>query len=440
MSEQNRQDDNKNRDLEGLLRAPTVAVNNSEGRILIDDDKRSFQLIKDKKLINQMSGKNVVSSSQIRIRLIKLTAFVQQQYPRRFQDCHESEFLDFNEARFIISISHPWKTKEHPDPEGKDVIEVHNWVKQNQGLMMENGFPISTSSIGIFYDYNCVTQRPRTENEERLFKVQLKNMNLVYALSDVVLIVGAQIDYDLKGWCVFESMIGMMMSRLIDPSQVAQKCKKTMSIDLMFRDVTTTNESDLNDLIQMVKDLVQRKQFRPLADNSRINVPLRVPRDHHNWFTINTTTNTVYCQVDGFRDVLSGNRQIMQRQIEQNLPPCTESCANLFCYFPCVRSWCNDYSKLYNLPKIRSWERQTGNIKLKMVETYDHKMDYTLNPTNIEEDLKLLIREAYGNFRNFVHNADSDTVDWEILLLLSRMNAIILNVKEELAPPKQSMT
>ena len=73
----------------------------------------------------------------------------------------------------VIALSHFWRTKEHPDPDGETLMLViaaleKQWPKfQNKGV----------SDLGILIDFSAFWQAPRTPEQDVAFKAGLKGIN-----------------------------------------------------------------------------------------------------------------------------------------------------------------------------------------------------------------------------------------------------------------------
>lgn len=132
--------------------------------------------------------------------------------PRR-QEVPEEAFLDVDiltaaqeESLEVLSISYCWITKDHPDPEGYhlatltrilNIFEYQGAPKTNSDFqyyvdreyyprseLLSRGFVPGSSDgrpVGIFLDWACLFQTPRTEEENKVFKTALENINIWYA-------------------------------------------------------------------------------------------------------------------------------------------------------------------------------------------------------------------------------------------------------------------
>ncbi|CAK0806810.1 unnamed protein product, partial [Prorocentrum cordatum] len=132
---------------------------------------------------------------------------------------------DRSERKHRFVLSHPWLSKEHPDPGGTKL----------QRLVQQVDFLDASDDDAIFVDYMGLPQynqqdaeyrrlelegkvpKPgehpadRTEEEETLFKKALGSMEMIYSVGNTPVIVlpmndevAAGTEYFSRGWCFFE--------------------------------------------------------------------------------------------------------------------------------------------------------------------------------------------------------------------------------------------
>lgn len=134
-----------------------------------------------------------------------------------------------------LVVSHPWWTKQHPDPEGHQLAEVYRHLKKEA---KENG------ERPVFIDYCCLPQRvlgpsseviaERTPKEWNRFKTCLRNIHIIYThdytqvfriRSEMPVHLVARLGkrftinstpLDKRGWCEFETRIASMKTLLTD--------------------------------------------------------------------------------------------------------------------------------------------------------------------------------------------------------------------------------
>ena len=78
--------------------------------------------------------------------------------------------------RSVLALSQAWQTPQHPDPHGKTLMAVRNYLNTER----------DTDSCGLFWDFLSILQKEpitcnRTEEEELVFQRGLEVMTLLYA-------------------------------------------------------------------------------------------------------------------------------------------------------------------------------------------------------------------------------------------------------------------
>jgi hypothetical protein len=130
----------------------------------------------------------------------------------RFQDLRKSDFVmtgaersikhsvipffgrlilesNFKTAGAVHFISHKWDSPIHPDPDGKQLAQI----------TVE--FP---DEALVWYDYSCLPQAPRTEQENELFLAALKGIPDLIRQSWFTVVGGDIETYTTRTWCQFE--------------------------------------------------------------------------------------------------------------------------------------------------------------------------------------------------------------------------------------------
>ena len=114
----------------------------------------------------------------------------------------------------IIALSHFWRTKEHPDPDGETAELVLSalrkcwWQFEDKGVM----------DVAIIIDWSALYQAPRTEVQAIIILAGLKGINQWYAHQGTTVWLvteGADrvkgLKYWDKGWCSFEFALAMLI-------------------------------------------------------------------------------------------------------------------------------------------------------------------------------------------------------------------------------------
>ena len=129
----------------------------------------------------------------------------------------------------FIALSHYWRTKSHPDPQGETLALVSKALKSQWKHYEENG----VTDVGVFIDWPSLFQEPRTEEQLVIFRESLGAINLWYAhkLTTVYIVSGGEVDgltYDDKGWTSFE----YLLANLIKVANTSARKDWPMLLDL----------------------------------------------------------------------------------------------------------------------------------------------------------------------------------------------------------------
>ena len=97
----------------------------------------------------------------------------------------------------VIALSHFWRTKEHPDPDG-ETLELVIKALEAQWKRFQ---PKGVSDLGIIIDWCALYQAPRTPEQQAIFLSGLKGINQWYAhQGTTVWLVTAGADRACKLW------------------------------------------------------------------------------------------------------------------------------------------------------------------------------------------------------------------------------------------------
>ncbi|WP_154697740.1 hypothetical protein [Lentzea guizhouensis] len=131
--------------------------------------------------------------------------------PRALLACAEfpayRDLTDFTEwhpddDRRVVFVSHRWTTATHPDPDGRQFLELLQRLRE---LVREHP---SLADCGVFYDYWSMPQHPRSEAEDEVFRRELGRLSELVAAADHVIILSEGYrDYRDRAWCVFEAFV-----------------------------------------------------------------------------------------------------------------------------------------------------------------------------------------------------------------------------------------
>lgn len=109
-------------------------------------------------------------------------------------------------ATAAIVVSHSWWSKEHPDPEGR---QVQTLVAHFATVLSH--LPTS-SDIPVFWDFSSLFQHPRSETQTADFQHALEGMHLLYVHQETCVVQLEGVPYDVpnpmpyheRGWTTFE--------------------------------------------------------------------------------------------------------------------------------------------------------------------------------------------------------------------------------------------
>ena len=109
-----------------------------------------------------------------------------------------------------MGLSYMWATADHPDPDGeqlRDVAKYLHWLQKSESRH-------KGKMVAVFWDWASLYQdKPffdprRTEEQTRMFKSGLQNVNLWYCHPNTLTLMnrktpaGRQWSYDDSGWPV----------------------------------------------------------------------------------------------------------------------------------------------------------------------------------------------------------------------------------------------
>ena len=182
------------------------------------------------------------------------------------------------ENAFILVISYCWASRSHPDPNCHQLRKVQNVLR----FMTKNVPDIAKGwkKIAIFWDWMSMPQKekgkPRTEEEQRLFDMGLKNVNLWYChewtyklvLSELPPGCEPRATYDDSGWPTFEYAVSAMISHPLnmwDASLLNARFLRSCHDFKIMRNKAARNRGLPLDPVEM-RTLLKKKRFTNSAD------------------------------------------------------------------------------------------------------------------------------------------------------------------------------
>ena len=115
-----------------------------------------------------------------------------------------------NKGVIIVGLSYMWATADHPDPDGEQLRDVAKYLR----WLQEADRGHKGKLVAVFWDWASLYQdKPffdprRTEEQTRMFKSGLQNVNLWYCHPNTLTLMnrktpaGRQWSYDASGWPV----------------------------------------------------------------------------------------------------------------------------------------------------------------------------------------------------------------------------------------------
>jgi hypothetical protein len=114
----------------------------------------------------------------------------------------------------VIALSHFWRTKEHPDPDGETLELIIDALNQRWKAFESK----QVRDVGVIVDWCSLYQAPRTPEQDAAFRAGLKGVNQWYAhqgTSVWLVTTGADrvkgLSYWDKGWTSFEYALAMLI-------------------------------------------------------------------------------------------------------------------------------------------------------------------------------------------------------------------------------------
>lgn len=134
-----------------------------------------------------------------------------------------------NLNRNILSVSHAWRTRTHPDPDGRLLRKLGEVLRPLKEVF---------GDMAIFIDWCSLFQEPRTEEEEDIYQKSLKDaptwflhgrvQKLIFRETEEDKDVDSVVPYMERGWPTFEFYLSFMISqelKILDVSLFDQGCQ-----------------------------------------------------------------------------------------------------------------------------------------------------------------------------------------------------------------------
>lgn len=116
-------------------------------------------------------------------------------------------------GRAIVAVSHCWRSREHPDPNG-DQLQLlgqilKQWTSIKKGLI--------ESRVAIFFDWCSLAQEPRSEEEVVLWSMAMEGIGIWYAheATSVWMLTSTPpgtTPYHRRGWPHLEALLSSLIT------------------------------------------------------------------------------------------------------------------------------------------------------------------------------------------------------------------------------------
>ena len=86
----------------------------------------------------------------------------------------------FPQRVHLLTVSHCWESKQHPDPWGSQLRRLVNIISAYQEAVFEVA-GVESAECWIFIDFMCLPQYPRNAVQQQCFQRAMKSMHMLYA-------------------------------------------------------------------------------------------------------------------------------------------------------------------------------------------------------------------------------------------------------------------
>ena len=167
-----------------------------------------FRLLSGKWLLAQIDATEAEGAP-----LLHTRQELEAESPGAFADV--SSFRDIKSQ--VVAISYPWLTPTHPDPHGFHMKRIGVYLRK---WFIADAASYEYGDLGLFWDYSSLYQRPRTDEQQRLFLDGLGRMGVLYAHSYCQVLKLTELPegfggpgYQDRGWTTFESCVSSLNKR-----------------------------------------------------------------------------------------------------------------------------------------------------------------------------------------------------------------------------------
>lgn len=127
----------------------------------------------------------------------------------RLQDLPPDALVFPDEMSEAYFVSHRWLANDHPDRSGEQIAVAlsRTWA---YNLMSPNA---RARRAGIWYDYMCLPQEPRSPEEQARIAELLPYVFLLPAISHPLVVLSRDMQLASRAWCVAEALAALLNGR-----------------------------------------------------------------------------------------------------------------------------------------------------------------------------------------------------------------------------------
>jgi len=208
----------------------------------------------------------------------------------------------------LVALSHGWFFQTHPDPDGAKL----DLIKKQFAPQLRERYP--HTDIQVFFDYLASPQRPRTEEEDKIFAIAMDRMNSMYVYADVIIFL--EVELPVLNMTIHSADVNLTTYKFfdfVDTIQVSETKSKT--------------GPQQNDCIQTCNgiDVKSAKELNSLADMHTLTYihrpfgrPNTIINDDRGWLFLERITVAIKAaaaEPSQFDDIVVSNSDQLCLQI-----------------------------------------------------------------------------------------------------------------------------
>lgn len=119
------------------------------------------------------------------------------------QEMPPEAFITADEIHYAYMLSHRWLEYDHPDRSGGQLALALPRIWHSPAHRRPAG-PEPPPESGVWYDFHCLPQAPRTPSEQRQFERHIDQAVWLTLTGVPVLIFDPGMEYSTRAWCATE--------------------------------------------------------------------------------------------------------------------------------------------------------------------------------------------------------------------------------------------